>query len=133
MQPIHILLLDDSHEDMLIARKALRRESIINTLHCFDAETEALNFLKHNPIDMVMVDINIGIRNGLDFIKGAREQGLLEGKAVVVVSGVEDPTIVAQADLLGVSTWIDKPLDAKKFYWLASHIPDLCMAMVRVE
>lgn len=130
MRPIDILMLDDSSDDIFLAKEIFRREKVANRLHCFQTEEDALEYLKENSVDLILVDINLRCGNGLDFIAEARIEGTIGKVPVVVVSGSQDPDIAGKADLLGVSAWIDKPLSMKKLHYLAIHIPELFMAMV---
>lgn len=130
MKPIDILMLDDSESDIYLAKEVLRREKVMNRLHCFSDEEAALEFMANNNVDLVMVDIHLRAGNGLDFIEDATKLGVMGEQPIVVVSGTQDPKIAAQADLLGVDAWIDKPLSVKKLHHLVIHIPSLFMAVV---
>lgn len=84
----HILLLDDH---------ALFRESVARllasepgfevTAHCSSIEG-ALAVLLKTQVDIVLLDFDLGQRNGGDFIRLARQQGF-KGKVLIVTAGVE--------------------------------------------
>jgi DNA-binding NarL/FixJ family response regulator len=88
-QALHILLLDDH---------ALFRESVSRLLsiepgfdvvaHCGTIE-EALQVVRQNSIDLVLLDFDLGERDGREFLRLAREQGF-NGKILVVTAGVDD-------------------------------------------
>jgi DNA-binding NarL/FixJ family response regulator len=85
---IRILLLDDH---------ALFRESVSRLLgaepgfevaaHCATLE-EGLPILKRQAIDVVLLDFDLGQRDGREFVRLAKEQGF-RGKILVVTAGVE--------------------------------------------
>jgi len=87
-QTLHILLLDDH---------ALFRESVSRLLsvepefdviaHCGTIE-EALEVLRRKSIDLVLLDFDLGGRDGKEFVRLAREQGF-NGKVLVVTAGVD--------------------------------------------
>jgi two-component system, NarL family, nitrate/nitrite response regulator NarL len=87
-QTLHILVLDDH---------ALFRESISRLLsaeagfdvvaHCGAIE-EALQVLRRKPIDLVLLDFDLGERDGRDFLRIAREQGF-KGKILLVTAGID--------------------------------------------
>lgn len=87
-QTLHILLLDDH---------ALFRESIARLLsvepgfdvvaHCGTIE-EALRVLSRKSIDLVLLDFDLGERDGREFLRLARELGF-PGKILVVTAGVD--------------------------------------------
>ncbi len=85
---VRILVLDDH---------ALFRESVSRLLnvepgfavaaHCGTIE-EALAILRRTPIDLVLLDFDLGERDGRDFLRLARLQGF-QGKILVVTAGVD--------------------------------------------
>jgi len=85
---VRILLLDDH---------ALFRESVSRLLsvepgfevvaHCGTIE-EALAVLRKRPIDLVLLDFDLGDRDGRDFLRIASQQGF-HGKILVVTAGVD--------------------------------------------
>jgi two-component system, NarL family, nitrate/nitrite response regulator NarL len=87
-QVVHILLLDDH---------ALFRESVSRLLsaeagfevvaHC-GAIAEALQILRRKAIDLVLLDFDLGERDGREFLRLAREQGF-RGKILLVTAGID--------------------------------------------
>jgi DNA-binding NarL/FixJ family response regulator len=85
---INILLVDDH---------ALFRESVARLLstepgfevsaHCKSIE-EALAVLRKKQIDIVLLDFDLGQRDGGEFVRLAKQQGF-SGKVLVVTAGVE--------------------------------------------
>ena len=87
-QTLHILLLDDH---------ALFRESVSRLLGVepgFDVVAdcgtieEALQVLRRTSIDLVLLDFDLGGRDGKEFLRSAREQGF-NGKVLLVTAGVD--------------------------------------------
>jgi DNA-binding NarL/FixJ family response regulator len=85
---LRILLLDDH---------ALFRESVARLLsvdpgfdvvaHCGTIE-EALQVLRRKSVDLVLLDFDLGERDGREFLRLAKEQGF-NGKVLVVTAGVD--------------------------------------------
>lgn len=83
-----ILLLDDH---------ALFRESLSRLLnaepglevvvHC-GTIAEALDALRHQAIDLVLLDFDLGDDDGRQFLRAARQQGF-EGKILVITAGID--------------------------------------------
>jgi len=100
-QALHILLLDDH---------ALFRESVSRLLnvepgfdvvaHCGTIE-EALQVLRQKAIDLVLLDFDLGERDGREFLRLAREQGF-NGKILLVTAGVE-PGVVSELIRAGIA------------------------------
>jgi len=87
MQPIRLLLLDDH---------VLFRESLSRLLasepgfemagHCGNA-AEALALLTHTPVDVILLDFDLGEDHGSQFIAHARSAGYA-GKILMVTAGM---------------------------------------------
>lgn len=82
---------------LLVDDHALFRESVARlltsepgfevTAHC-DSIEEALATLQKAPVDIVLLDFDLGQRDGGEFMRLARQQGF-SGKVLVVTAGVE--------------------------------------------
>ena len=100
-QTVRILLLDDH---------ALFRESVSRLLgaepgfeviaHCGTID-EALEVLRRKSIDLILLDFDLGERDGREFLRLVREQGF-QGKILVVTAGV-DARAVSELIRSGVS------------------------------
>lgn len=102
-ETIAILLVDDH---------ALFRESLVRLLqaergfevaaHCGSIE-EALRVLQKRRIDVVLLDLDLGERNGTDFLGSAKRQGF-SGKVLVVTAGVgqSEAAELIQAGVSGI-------------------------------
>lgn len=100
-QTVRILLLDDH---------ALFRESVSRLLgaepgleviaHCGTIE-EALEILQRKSIDLILLDFDLGERDGREFLRLAREHGF-QGKILVVTAGI-DARAVSELIRSGVS------------------------------
>jgi two-component system, NarL family, nitrate/nitrite response regulator NarL len=102
-QILNILLLDDH---------ALFRESVSRLLsaepgfevvaHCGTIE-EALQILRRKSVDLVLLDFDLGERDGREFLRSAKEQGF-NGKVLLVTAGVDAPAVseLIRAGISGV-------------------------------
>jgi two-component system, NarL family, nitrate/nitrite response regulator NarL len=100
-QALHILVLDDH---------ALFRESVSRLLsaeagfevvaHCGAIE-DALQVLRRKPIDLVLLDFDLGERDGREFLRIAKEQGF-KGKVLLVTAGI-DPGAASELIRSGIS------------------------------
>jgi DNA-binding NarL/FixJ family response regulator len=88
-QTVRILILDDH---------ALFRESVARLLgaeagfevvaHCGLID-EALDILDETAVDVVLLDVDLGRQNGMDFMRLARRRGFV-GRVLVVTAGIQD-------------------------------------------
>lgn len=100
-QTLRILVLDDH---------ALFRESVSRLLdsepgfevvaHCATIE-EALQVLRRKAVDLILLDFDLGERDGRDFLRLAADQGF-KGRTLVVTAGVE-PVAMSELIRAGIS------------------------------
>jgi DNA-binding NarL/FixJ family response regulator len=100
MTKTKILLLDDH----ALFREGLSRlvesePDLEMTAHCATL-SEATEILRQKPIDLVLLDYDLGKENGFEFIARARKIGF-EGRFLIVTAGMSDSESV-QAVRLGV-------------------------------
>jgi DNA-binding NarL/FixJ family response regulator len=87
--PIRILLIDDH---------ALFREGLARLLeaepdfrlvaHCSSVD-EAIRSLSKNPVDIVLLDFDLGLQRGNEFLARARDRGF-GGRILIVTAGMSD-------------------------------------------
>lgn len=87
-QTIEILLIDDHALFREGVSRLLEPESGFKVVAC-GSINESLAVLRQRQIDIVLLDFDLGQREGARFVRLAKEQGY-EGKILVVTAGVED-------------------------------------------
>jgi DNA-binding NarL/FixJ family response regulator len=101
MDKIRILLLDDHALFREGLSRLLEGEPDLEMAACCATVGEASEVLRHKPIDLVLLDYDLGKERGLEFITQARESGF-KGRFLMVTAGMSDAESV-QALGLGVS------------------------------
>jgi two-component system nitrate/nitrite response regulator NarL len=98
---VHLLLLDDHTLFRESATRLLAAEPGFEVAaHC-GTIAEGLRILKHKPIDVVLLDFDLGQSDGMEFLRLAKAQGF-QGKVLVVTAGV-DPAVAAEMIRSGIS------------------------------
>ena len=112
--PIRVLLVDDDEDDYLIVRDLLaeagdEQRYALTWLTGFDPAVEALRRDDH---DVCLVDYRLGLYNGLDLVRAARQQGCR--KPIILLTGQGDDDIDRQAMAAGATDYLEKArLDAR--------------------
>ena len=71
---------------------------------------------KHvSQIDIVVVDWNMPVMNGLDFVKAARDDEDLKKTQIMMCTTESHPTQMARALLAGVDEFLMKPFTEEEF------------------
>jgi len=86
--PIRVLLLDDHALFRESVARLLASEPGFEVVGHFSSIRESLAVLSQSPVDVVLLDLDLGQADGRDFIRAARHQGF-QGKVLIVTAGVE--------------------------------------------
>jgi len=112
-----ILLVEDDRIDAMTVRRALGELGVANPLvHLGDGEA-ALEYMKANErrFCVVLLDLNMPKMGGIEFLKAARAGGFLKDAPVLVFIGSEEDRERLEKLGVGVSGYIVKSVDYKKF------------------
>lgn len=110
------LLVEDDSVDVMIVARALKDLGVINKLvHKVNGE-EALEYLRTETKPCVIfLDLNMPVMNGLEFLKVIKEDEVLKGIPVVVLTTSNQEKDVAESFKLGATEYIVKCVDYKEF------------------
>lgn len=116
-----VLVVDDSALIHQMYKMVLTRYKceIIDALN----GQEGLDKLAKNPdADMVLLDINMPVMNGLEFIKKAKEMGKFSHIPIIIVSteGKEEDTMRGLA--LGAKGYVKKPFQPSDLHALIEKL-----------
>jgi len=101
MDKVRILLLDDHSLFREGLSRLLEGEPDLEMAACCASVGEATDVLSQKPIDLVLLDYDLGKERGFEFITQAREWGF-QGRFLMVTAGMSDAESVRALDL-GVS------------------------------
>lgn len=107
----NVLLVDDSS----IIRKALRKTFSLTDLpvgNFYEAENGkvALDILSNNWIDIIFLDINMPVMNGMEFMREKVKLPSLEPIPVIVVSTEGSQERIDELKKEGVAQYLRKPV-----------------------
>ena len=120
-----ILLVDDSVEDVELTVLALRRNKISNDIQVAEDGAEALDVLfcrgPHkdrsfsHPPKLVLLDLKLPKVDGLEVLKAIRSDERTKAIPVVILTSSKEQRDVIDGYNLGVSAYIQKPVDFDQF------------------
>ncbi|MEV6851636.1 response regulator [Actinoplanes sp. NPDC051411] len=113
MTDVRVLVVDD--EPLIAEAHAAYTERVTGFRVAATAHTaqEAMAALRAAPVDLVLLDLNLPDRNGLDLCRALRASG--SGIDVLVVSSARDLASVRTAVSLGVTHYLLKPFTFATF------------------
>lgn len=121
-RPMEILLVEDNRLDIRVTMQALKSGQIVHRLTIVCDGEEALSFLKHEgPFvraphpDLILLDLFLPRRNGLDLLEDIRQDPNLKDIPVVVLTASDDLEDQDKCEQLRVDAYISKPVNLQKF------------------
>jgi len=130
-----ILLVEDDHVDTMTVIRALKDIHVTNPLVRRENGEEALNYLRDSNNDqpcIILLDLNMPIMNGIEFLQGMKNDDQLKAIPVVVLTTSEEQQDKVNSLNLGVAGYMAKPVDYRQFvevmrsidtYWTTSEMP----------
>lgn len=115
--PCRVMMIDDNDNDLLFTRLTLQRCGVPCEMLAFTHAQKALDHLRDTPshgVDVILLDINMPVMNGFDFLQ-AFEQLSAEQRGhtvVAMLSSSSDPGDRRRADAFAsVCAYLTKPLE----------------------
>ena len=131
-----ILLVEDDNIDAMTVERALKDLKVTNRLVRVNNGEEALDHLRNNNGQMpcvILLDLNMPKMNGIEFLKAVKDDGVLKGIPVVVLTTSDEQRDIVESFKLSAAGYMLKSVDYKKFietiraidlYWTLSELPD---------
>ena len=130
-----ILLVEDDQVDVMTVKRALKEIHVTNPLVNLENGEEALKYLhdsKSTKPCIILLDLNMPIMNGIEFLQVAKRDAQLKRIPVVVLTTSEEQQDKVNSFNLGVAGYMAKPVDYRQFvevmrtidaYWTISELP----------
>jgi two-component system chemotaxis response regulator CheY len=105
---IPVLLVDDDADMLDLMNLAFTESGSFDVTACLDAR-EAVEILKHRPIEVVISDYRMPVMNGGVFVRAARETGY-KGLFIIYSGRGKDP-LIDQARRDGADVYVPRSGD----------------------
>ena len=103
------LIIDDEPLAINVIKSHLEQLNDFEITNTFTNAIDALNFLKHNSVDLIFLDINMPILDGINFIKSIERNPLI----IIITSAHSEFAVEAyELDLLD---YLVKPISFPRF------------------
>lgn len=139
IDPIRILLVEDSPGDVRLTVEALKDGKVRNELSIVGDGVEALNFLKREgPYadaprpDLILLDLNLPKLDGRELLSLIKLDDNLKRIPVVVLTTSEAEADVLRVYDLNANCYITKPVDLDKFISVIKAIEDFWLTVVKL-
>lgn len=141
LQPGPILLVEDNPDDVLLTRRALRKNRFANELVVAADGQEALDYLfgvgkwagqAIAPPQVILLDLNMPRVDGLEVLRRIRADERTRLLPVVILTSSKEERDLVRGYSLGANSYVRKPVDFEEFvdaarqlgvYWLRLNEP----------
>jgi CheY-like chemotaxis protein len=136
-----ILLVEDNPDDVLLARRAVRKAALPAAMQVADDGDEAVAYLggsgrfadrsRHPLPALVLLDLKLPKRPGLEVLRWVRSQPELNTTPVVVLTSSSEDEDIQRAYALGANSYLQKPvafnglvqlLGVLDLYWFKNNL-----------
>lgn len=122
MTPSTVLVVDDSELVHKMHAVALRKYEGCRLLHAYHG-AEALELLGVHPdVDLVLLDVNMPVMDGLSFLRARREMGVFEEIPVVLISTEASEDDVRRGLEAGATACLAKPFKPPELLTLIDRL-----------
>ncbi len=130
-----ILLVEDDQVDIMTVMRSLKEIRVTNPVVNKENGEEALNYLRDPASEkpcIILLDLNMPIMNGIEFLQVVKRDSELKRIPVVVLTTSEEQQDKMRSFDLGVAGYMAKPVDYRQFvevmrsidaYWTISEMP----------
>ncbi len=130
-----ILLVEDDQVDVMTVKRALKDIHVTNPVVNLENGEEALKYLRDPDSEkpcIILLDLNMPIMNGIEFLQVVKHNTPLKRIPVVVLTTSDEQQDKVNSFNLGVAGYMAKPVDYRQFvevirtidaYWTISEVP----------
>jgi two-component system, chemotaxis family, response regulator Rcp1 len=119
---IEVLLVEDTRNDVLLTREALKNAKVHINLHVASDGVEAMAFLgrdgEHAGVprpDLILLDMNLPKKNGRKVLEEIKQSATLKNIPVVILASSASDAEVLRKDGLHAEYFISKPVTLDGF------------------
>lgn len=108
-RPLNVLLVENSHTHIALTRRALSSAGVPPRVVVATGQSSAMRAMLHQRVDLVILDLDLGQGSGLALLAEIKRTPSTRGTPVVIVSGHDEPDLVAAAYREQAAGFIKKP------------------------
>jgi CheY-like chemotaxis protein len=137
--PVDVLLVEDDPGDVLMTRETFEQRGMRNRLHVVSDGEQAIEFLRRagdfsaapTP-GLILLDLNLPRRNGLDVLDEVKSDSELRRIPVVVLTTSHAEQDIVRSYSLHANAYVTKPIDFDRFMTTIGQIDDFYLTLVKL-
>ena len=126
-----IVIIEDNLPDVVLLREALEEHGASYELTVIGDGEAALEYVASLPPGaplpcLLILDLNLPKRDGIEVLRGIRESAALSRVRVVVLTTSDSPSEREMVEAIGVRAYFRKPVDLDSFMALGGVLKEIC-------
>jgi two-component system, chemotaxis family, chemotaxis protein CheY len=123
---VNILIVDDSPIIRSVLKKAITMANLpVAELYQAGNGQEALDVIEAEWIDVMFLDINMPVMNGVEVLQNLNENGDINSVKVIVISTEGSSTRIEELNKLGIKGFLRKPFTPEQFQEVFTKATDI--------
>jgi CheY-like chemotaxis protein len=136
---VDVLLVEDDAGDVLMTREAFEERHVGDRLHVVGDGVLAMQFLRRThrfasaprPA-LILLDLNLPRRNGLEVLAELKSDGELHSIPVVVLTSSQSEQDITQSYALHANAFVTKPLEFERFLDAIRQIDSFFLSLAKL-
>ena len=112
---VPILIVDDSQDDLFLAKRVVRKAKILNPIHLFSKAADCIEFFGTAPPDaqpaLIFLDLVMKPLSGLDVFPLLAHNPLFKQSITVMLTNLSDIPYIHESYQAGASSFLMKPFE----------------------
>lgn len=112
-------------ESSRLARQLVKQKLATDGYEVMEAENgnQAISIASSLELDLIITDVDIPQMSGIELTRELRSRTTYEHTPILLLSATDDRVQKQQALDAGVSGWLLKPFEARRFYETIDRLP----------
>ncbi len=137
--PIEILLVEDSPDDIVLTTEALKDGKVRNRLSVVEDGEDAMSFLRRKGTfakaprpDLILLDLNLPRKSGKEVLAEIKQDPQLKRIPVVIMTSSKEEKDVLEAYERHANCYVVKPVDLDQFLGVVRSIETFWLTVVKL-
>jgi len=132
-----LMLVEDNHGDVLLAREAFRRAKLRNNITVAKNGEEAMQMLRREPPhedcprpDLILLDLNLPRMDGRQVLQAVKSDPALQSIPVVMLTSSKAATDIIKSYRLNANGYIVKPVGFERLQEIVGSLETFWFSVV---
>lgn len=139
MKQVHILLVEDNEGDVFLTKEALEDSKIISKISVVRNGKDALDFVFQRaafadvePPDLILLDINLPLKNGHEVLAELKSSQLVKHIPVIMLTTSSSETDINKSYNNHANCFVTKPVEVNDFLDAVTSIENFWLNIVQL-